>query len=250
MNKKEKYFYGFRTVKNLIEFKFNYIKKIFLTNFHNKKYTYLLNLIKIKNIPYKKVHKNFFKKFHLFNHQGIIALVKKKKMFCNDINNLLELIKKKKKHFFLILDSINNPNNLGSCIRTAVAANIDAIIITNYNTVSIDNNIVHKVSMGSIYKIFIIIINNINNIITLLNKYNFFLLCTDLNSKNSIYKFNFNNYNSIALILGSENKGVKKKIKEKCNFLFKIPIKNINSLNVSVSNGIIIFEILRQINNL
>ncbi len=250
MCKNKKYFYGFWTIKNLVNYKFNYIEKIFCINSNKRKYIDLLNLIKIKNIPYEIVNRNYFNRFSKFNHQGILALIKKKKMFCSNINDLLNIIKKKKKHFFLILDSIDNPNNLGSCIRTAVAANIDSIIITNYNTVSIDNNIVHKVSMGSLYKIFILVVNNINNVINLLNKYNFLLLSTDLNSKNSIYKFNFNNYNSIAVILGSENKGVKKKIKEKCNFLFRIPIKNINSLNVAVSSGIIIFEILRQINGL
>ncbi len=247
MKKKYKYFYGLRTIKNLIKFKFNYIKKIFLINKNNKNFTEIIKLINFKNIFYKKVNINFFKNFNSLNHQGIIALVKKKKMFNNSIDDLIELINSKKKHFFLILDRISNPNNLGSCIRTAVAANIDAIIITNYNSVSLENNIVHKVSMGAIYKIFIISVNNINKIINLLKKKSFLLLCTDLNSKNSVYKFNFCCYNSIALILGSEKKGVKKKIKEKCNFLFKIPIKNVNSLNVSVSNGIIIFEILRQL---
>ncbi len=250
MNKKYKYFYGLRTVKNLIKFKSNYIKKIFLINKNNKKVIRIIKLINLNNIFYKKVDSIFFKKFNSFNHQGILAIIKKKKIFYNKINDFIKLIKDKKKHFFLILDTINSPNNLGSCIRTAVAANIDAIIITKHNSVSLENNIVHKVSMGAIYKIFIITINNLNNIINLLKKYNFFLLCTDLNSKNSIYKFNCSNYNSIALILGSEEKGVRKKIKEKSNFLFKIPIKNINSLNVSVSSGIIIFEILRQINNL
>ncbi len=250
MNKKYKYFYGFRTVKNLIIFKSDYIKKIFLINKNNKKIIKIIKLINLNNLFYKKVNSTFFQKFNSFNHQGILAVIKRKNIFHSNINDLIELIKIRKKHFFLILDKINNPNNLGSCIRTAVAANIDAIVITNHHSVSVDNNIVHKVSMGSIYKIFIITVNNLSNIINLLKKYNFFLLCTDLNSKNSVYKFNYKNYNSIALILGSEEKGVRKKIKEKSDFLFKIPIKNVNSLNISVASGIIIFEILRQINNL
>ncbi len=250
MYRNDKYFYGFNTVKNLIKFKYKYIKKIFLINKNNKKFVEIIKNLNIKNIPYKIVNSNYFKKFSLLNHQGIISFMKKKKIFYNNINDLVNFIKKKKKHFFLILDSICDPNNLGSCIRTAVAGNVDAIIISKYNSVSIENNIVHKVSVGSIYKIFIITINNINIIINLLRKYNFFILGTDLNSKKSIYKINFNNYNSIALIFGSEEKGIRKKIKEKCNFLFKIPIKKINSLNISVSSGIIIFEILRQIKKL
>ncbi len=247
MKKKYKYFYGFNTIKNLIKFKSNYIRKIFLIKKNSNRFFEIKKLILLNNISYKIVHNFSFKNIDYINHQGIIAYVKKK-IFFNNIDDFIDLINKKKKHFFLILDSIDNPNNLGSCIRTAVAANVDAIILSKYNSVSIENNIVHKVSTGSIYKIFIIIVNNITNIINLLNKYNFFIFGTDINSKKSIYKINFNKYNSIAIILGSEKNGIRKKIKEKCNFLFKIPTKNINSLNVSVSAGIIIFEIQRQKN--
>ncbi len=250
MNKNNNYLYGFNTIKNLIKYKSEYIKKIFLLKKNNKKFIKITKILNIKKISYKIVNKKFFKKFNLFNHQGIISYIKRKKIFSSSVNKLISFIKKKKKHFFLILDRITDPYNLGSCIRTAVAANIDAIIISKHNSVSIENNIVHKVSVGSIYKIFIITINNIKNIIKLLHKYNFLILGTDLNSKKSIYGVNYNMYNSIALIFGSENKGIKKKIKEKCDFLLRIPIKKINSLNVSVSIGIIIFEIMRQIKNL
>ncbi len=250
MIKNSNYFYGFNTVKNLIKFKFEYIKKIFLINKNNKKFIKIIKILNIKNISYKIVNNGFFKKFSLLNHQGIIAYVKKKKMFSNNIIDLINFIKGNKKHFFLIFDRITDPYNLGSCIRTAVAANIDVIIITKYNSVSIENNIVHKVSVGSIYKIFIITINNLKIIINLLYKYNFLILGADIKSKKSLYEINFCNYNSIALVFGSEEKGIKKKIKEKCNFLFKIPIKKVNSLNVSVSVGIIVFEILRKIKKL
>ncbi len=249
MNKKKyKYYYGFNTVKNLIKFKFNYINKIYLINKNSKNFFKIKKLILLRNISYKIVNNNFFKKLNILSHQGVMALVKNKKMFLNDINKLIYLIKKKNTHFFIILDRINDPYNLGSCIRTAVAANIDAIILTKYNSVSIENNIVHKVSVGSIYKINIIVINNINDVIKIFNKYNFLILGTDIKSKKNIYEINFNNYKSIVLIFGSENNGIRRKVKEKCNFLFKIPIKNINSLNVSVSKAIIIFEILRQRN--
>ncbi len=247
MKKKYKYFYGFNTIKNLIKFKSNYIKKIFLIKKNSQRFLEIKKLVILNNISYKVVYNFSFKNINYVKHQGFIAFIKKK-MFFNSMENFIDLIHKKKKHFFLILDSIDNPNNLGSCIRTAVAANIDAIILSKHNSVSIENNIVHKVSTGSIYKIFIIIVNNIANIINLLNKYNFFIFGTDINSKTSIYKINFNKYNSIAIILGSEKSGIRKKIKEKCNFLFKIPTKNVNSLNVSVSSGIIIFEIIRQKN--
>ncbi len=245
------FFYGIDTVKNLILYKKSYINKIYLC-VNNKKNIRLLNLKKIIienkiffEILNKYIFEKKFKKFR-FIHQGVIALVKNI-IFHNNKNKFLNIIKKKEKSF-LILDNINSPYNLGSCIRTAVAANIDCIIISKNNSVSIENNIVHKISTGSIYKIFIFQVNSISKIINFLKLYKVKILGTCIKSKNYIYNINFNCYNSYALILGSEKIGVKSSLKKKCDILLNIPIFNINSLNVSVSYGIIIFEILRQKN--
>ncbi len=246
----KKFFYGINTVKNLILYKKFYINKIFLCV--NKNNIRLLKLKKIiienkicLEILNKYVFNKKFKKFN-FIHQGIIALVKNN-IFFNNKNKLLNIIKNKNK-FFLILDNINSPYNLGSCIRTSVAANIDCIIISKNNSVSIENNIVHKISTGSIYKIFIFQVNSISNIINLLKLYKIKIIgtCTESNNNNNLYNINFNYYNSCALILGSEKIGMKNSLKKKCDFLINIPIFNINSLNISVAYGIIIFEILRK----
>ncbi len=242
------FFYGIDTVKNLILYKKSYINKIYLCI--NKKNIRLLNIknIIIKNKIFLEILNkyNFKKRFKKFNfiHQGVIALVKNK-LFNNNKNKFFNILKKKEKSF-LILDNINSPYNLGSCIRTAVAANIDCIILSKNNSVSIENNIVHKISTGSIYKIFIFQVNSISKIIDLLKLYKIKIIGTCVKSKNYLYNINFNYCNSYALILGSEKIGMKLSLKKKCNILLNIPIFNINSLNVSVSYGIIIFEILRQ----
>ncbi len=242
------FYYGIDTVKNLILYKKSYIYKIYLCI--NKKNIRLLNIKKIiiKNKIFLEVLNKYIfnKKFKRFNfiHQGIIALVKNK-LFSNNKSKFFTILKKKNKSF-LILDNINSPYNLGSCIRTAVAANIDCIIISKNNSVSIENNIVHKVSTGSIYKIFIFQVNSISKIINLFKLYKIKIIGTCIKSKNYLYNINFNYYNSYALILGSEKIGMKLSLKRKCDILLNIPIFNINSLNVSVSYGIIIFEILRQ----
>lgn len=245
-----KIFYGINTVKNLLKYKYIYIKKIYLCLSKNN--IRLLNIKKL--IIYKKINFEiiksylFKKKFNKLNivHQGVIAFVSNK-LFNNSFNNFFYYIKKniKKKIKILLLDNINSPYNLGSCIRTSVAAGIDWIIISKKNSVSILNSIVHKVSTGSIYKINILEVLNLNIILKFLKKNNISILGTCLKSNNSLYNINFLKLKSFALILGSEKNGIKKSFKKKCDFLFKIPIKNINSLNVSVSYGIIIFELLK-----
>ncbi len=246
------FFYGIDTIKNLILYKKSYIYKIFLCiNKKNKRLLNLKKLIILNKISLHILNINMFKKkFNKFNfvHQGIIALVKNK-LFHNNYNKFLSIIKSKKNKIFLILDNINSPYNLGSCIRTAVAANIDCIIISKNNSASIENNIVHKVSTGSIYKIFIFQVDSINKIVKFLKFKNIKIIGTYLKGINNLYNINFNNYNSFALILGSEKNGIKNSLKKNCDLLVNIPIFNINSLNVSVCYGIIIFEILRQKNN-
>ncbi len=246
------FFYGIDTIKNLILYKGNYIKKIFLySNIKNIRLLKLKELIIKKKLNFNVLNNILFKKkFFKLNiiHQGVVAFVKKNVLF-NNKQKILNLINNKKKVFLLIIDGINSPYNLGSCIRTAVAFNVDAIIINKSNSIDIENSLVHKISTGSIYKILILQVSNIYKILNLLKSKKFYILGTCVDSKKSIYDINFLKYNLLALIMGSERKGIKLSIKNKCNFLFKIPILNINSLNVSVSYGIIMFEILRQ-NNL
>ncbi len=238
------FFYGINVVKNLIKFKYSYIKEIFIVNSRNdlrfKKIKYLLSKYIIKTNLVSKNYFNFLSNKNI-NHQGILAIIKNK-LFNFNKNDLINLLKMDNV-FILILDSINNPYNLGSCIRTAVAFNINCIIITKKNSVSIYNNIVHKTSSGSIYKIKIFECKNLSIIIDLLYKYNFYIIGTCLKSNNLLNNFNINN-NKLCLILGSEQSGLKKNIKKKCNILLKIPITNINSLNVSVSNGIFLYKLL------
>ncbi len=241
-------FYGINTVKNLIKYKCTYIEKIFLCLM--KKNIKLMNLKKI--ILYKKINLVIFspdifkKKFNKLNvsHQGIIVFVKKK-IFNFKLNDFLNKINKKNS-FFLVLNNIMNPYNLGACIRIAVAAGINGIIVSKNNTVSIENSIVHKTSSGSIYKIFIFQFSNILNIINIFKNKKYFIVGTTIENYNNIFNYNFSKINSLVLVLGSEDKGIKKSIKKKCDILINIPIKNINSLNLSVACGISVFEILRQ----
>ncbi len=237
-------FYGINVVKNLIKFKYNYIKEIFLVNNRNdlkfKNIKYLSKKYFIKTNLVKKNYFNFLSKKNI-NHQGIIALIKNKIFNFNE-NNLIKLLNNKNV-FILILDRIDNPYNLGSCIRTAVAFGVDCIIITKKHSVSIYNNIVHKASSGSIYKINIFECINLLKLINLLLKYNFYIIGTCLKSNNLLSSYN-KIYSKLSLILGSEKSGIKNNIKKKCNILLKIPILNINSLNISVSNGIFLYKLL------
>ncbi|WP_420895821.1 23S rRNA (guanosine(2251)-2'-O)-methyltransferase RlmB [endosymbiont of Sipalinus gigas] len=145
-----------------------------------------------------------------------------------------------------MLDRILDPRNLGSCIRSAYAFDVKNIIITDRNSCPI-NKTVEKVS--KIYNIEkninILKVNNICNIISILKDKNFVVIGTSLKSNIYLDKIKLYHYN-IALIVGSEHCGIRSNILRKCDKIVKIPINNINSLNVSVATGIFLFEIIRQ----
>ncbi len=247
-------FYGIYTIINIIKYKYKFIKKLFvLYTRKDDKLRKVIYLAKLKFLVIEFVNNNILnnliKSKYKINHQGVVVLVKKNISFSRTKDDFLNLLIKPN-NFILILDRINDPYNLGSCIRTAVAAGVNILIISKHNTVSLKNNIVHKVSTGAIYKIFILEVVNLCKIIKVLHDYNFFVVSTTiLNSKYTLFNFNFKNYNLLAIIFGSEEKGVKKSIQDKSDCLIKIPmLNNCNSLNISVSNGIFLFEILRQRN--
>lgn len=160
-------------------------------------------------------------------HQGIAALVKPLKKL-----NFLENIKNDQKiKNIIILDEITDTRNIGSIIRTAVAFNIQAIIV-NDKDFKESSQAMYKAASGSIEKIKIFKVSNLANAVDQLKKNNFWIMGLDLKAKNFIEDFQW--FEKNALIFGSENKGIKKILLSKCDKLLKINInKEIESLNVS-----------------
>ncbi|QJC29030.1 23S rRNA (guanosine(2251)-2'-O)-methyltransferase RlmB [Enterobacteriaceae endosymbiont of Plateumaris rustica] len=238
--------FGIYPVINLLKNNPSLFKKIYILN--NKKITNKIKEIFIYinkyNIPYYMVKKQWLnKKTNNHVHQGILGIIflKKSKYHKNDI---LKIIKKFKKPFILMLDRITDPQNFGACIRTAVAAKINIIILSKHHSSKL-NSTVRKISCGTSEMLPIIFVNSLIQIINLLKNNNITIIGTDNKSKNIIYDKKI--YLPICLIMGSENKGIRPIIKNNCDILLSIPLfNNINSLNVSVSTGIFLFEIIRQ----
>lgn len=158
--------------------------------------------------------------------------------------SLEEVIDHNKKQFFLILDKLNDPNNLGAIIRSADAFGIDGIIITKKNSIGITDTVV-KVSTGAIFYVPIITVSNINQTIEKLKKNNFWVVGTDACASNNIY--DIKNDCNLALVIGSEGYGISQLVARNCDYLVKIPmVGHVNSLNASVSAGIMISALMNQ----
>ena len=177
------------------------------------------------------------------NYQGVIALVPPFE-YC-EIEDILEEAKRKKEDpFVLILDSIEDPHNLGSIIRTAETAGVHGIIIPKRRAASV-NSTVNKVSAGAVEYMKIARVTNITDAINKLKEEGLWICGTDINTETYYYQQDLKG--PIGVVIGNEGNGIGEKVKKNCDFLVKIPMKGkVTSLNASVSAGIIVYEIVEQ----
>ena len=197
-----------------------------------------------KNIEYK--NKDFLNKLTNFkNHQGIVIDAEDFK-FCS-LEEIINIHNEKNTNaFIVILDNIEDPQNLGSLIRSSVCAGVDGIVIPKNHSAGITET-VYKVSSGALNHINICEVTNINEAIKKIKKENIFVYGLEA-GETLIYSVDLS-YN-IALVVGSEGKGISRLTKSLCDEIVSIPITNsINSLNASVAGAVSIFEVVRQRTN-
>ena len=175
-------------------------------------------------------------------HQGIILDIDEFKTY--QLKEVLDNLKNKEGYKTLVmLDHLEDPHNFGAIIRTSEALGIDGIIIPNDRSVGITGTVV-KTSAGAIEHIPIIRVPNLTSTINKLKDENFWIIGTDMTGQNyTNIDYNMN----ICLIIGNEGKGMSNVVKENCDFIASIPMNGkINSLNASVSCGIILSEIISR----
>jgi 23S rRNA (guanosine2251-2'-O)-methyltransferase len=149
-----------------------------------------------------------------------------------------------KNDLILILDGVTDPQNLGSLIRAAHCFGANGVIIPANRSVAVTASAA-KASAGAAYHIPIAMVVNLSNTIEYLKEKGFWIYGTDPVSGKNVSTFDYKGH--IGLVMGSEGRGMRPLIKKKCDFLLSIPtMGKIDSLNVSVAAGIILYEILKS----
>lgn len=172
------------------------------------------------------------------DNQGVFAEISPVKFY-----TLNEVLEDAKKGLLLVLDGITDTGNLGAIIRSAVAADVDGIIISQRNSAPI-NETVLKTSAGSLVKARIVQSKNLVGTIKELKKHNFWIMGADKNGDTPYYNYDFS-YKT-AIVMGSEHKGVSPLLKKNVDHLVTIPHSpRVESLNVSAAAAILLFEALR-----
>lgn len=177
-------------------------------------------------------------------HQGVIAITSDYRYY--DLDEILEIPKEKGEDpFFILLDGITDPHNLGSIIRTADAVGAHAVIIPKRRSVQI-TPIVAKASAGAVEYLPVCKVTNIVNTIKTLKENGLWIAAVDMDGQ-TFYQQNLGG--PLGLVVGSEGEGISRLVKQNCDFTVSMPMSgNVTSLNASVAGGILLYEVYRQRN--
>ena len=218
------------------------VEEIFVDKYlKNKRLMDLIELARRKHIKISYLKKDdlttFFSTSH---HQGVGAILREINLFFED--ELIESLSEDS--VVVLLDGITDPHNLGAILRSCAAFGVDGVFIPKRKSASF-SGYVWKSSAGAIPYLRISLVTNLSRTISKL-KENFFKI-VGAHTEGNKNLFECNLTKGVAIVLGSEGKGMRKKIVEKCDELIKIPIgRNVESLNVSVSAGIFLYEVMKQ----
>jgi len=235
--------YGIRTVIEAIKSGDKTIDKIFiqigLTGRLINELEALIRKNKLKSsyVPTQKLNRLSKK-----NHQGVIARISPIKFY--EINQIMEKIEKKKDALILILDQINDVRNFGAIIRTAEVSGVDAIIIQNKSSAPINADTI-KTSAGGVFNVPICKVSHIKDAIYHLKSSKIMVIAASEKAEKNIYDLSLKN--SLAIIMGSEERGISPSVLKLSDEIVKLPMfGKIESLNVSVASGIFLYEVIRQ----
>jgi 23S rRNA (guanosine2251-2'-O)-methyltransferase len=181
-------------------------------------------------------------------HQGIVAEIRRSTML--DEAGLRTLVENRLAHdaarplLLLILDGVQDPHNLGACLRTADAAGADAVIVPRHGAAGMGPT-VSKVAAGAAENLPFAAVPNIGRVLSWLAEYGVAIVGTSDGAQTSLFDADL--VKPLALVLGEEQRGLRKQIEERCDLLVALPmLGHVPSLNVSVACGICLYETVRQ----
>ncbi len=175
--------------------------------------------------------------------QGVVAFAAEQQTV--DLATLIEYAKAGQEPGFIVMpDQMEDPGNLGALIRTVECVGAHGLVITKHHSASLSPGTV-KASAGATEYVRVAQVSNLVNAITQLKESGFWIVGLDMAGDRSYTKVDYSG--AIAIVVGSEGKGIRRLVREHCDFLVKIPLLGkISSLNASVAGALIMYEVRRQ----
>lgn len=235
--------YGIRAILEAIKSEKAIDKVWLLKGVKSKLYEQLLYTLRNNNIAFSFVPPERLERFSSKNHQGAVARVSAIETY--EMETLIEeILGQNKTPLFVLLDGITDTRNFGAILRSAAAAGVDAIFISASRSAPLNADVI-KTSAGGAFKIPIAKVQHLKDVIYFLKAHEIQTIGVSEKAKVTVYNMRLKG--PIALIFGSEDKGISNGLIKILDNQIKLPMQNnIESLNVSVACGIVFFEILRQ----
>jgi 23S rRNA (guanosine2251-2'-O)-methyltransferase len=235
--------YGIRPVIEALNAGKELEKAFILRGSGSSAFKEMTKLLKEYEVPYQVVPVEKLNKLTRKNHQGVVAYISPIS-FYNIENIVPALYEEGKNPFLLIFDRITDVRNFGALLRTAESAGVDAVIIPAKGSAQLNSGTV-KSSAGAIYKIPVCRAHNIKNVIEFL-KASGITIAAATEKTEKLY-FETDLTAPVAIIMGSEGEGVSREYLKKADIHLRIPmLGEIDSLNVSVAGGVLMYEVVRQ----
>lgn len=241
-HQQEEWIYGLNPVLEAVR-SGREVKMVFLSFARKDKVSEIEQEISSRGIKIRKEDNLFFDNRFTKGHQGIAALVAPRGYA--DFDELLETSSRNNEMpLFLLLDGVEDPRNFGAILRVADAGGVHGVVIQAYRSASLSPEAV-KASAGASEHIPIAMVPNIKNAIRDMKESGITIVGAEADAELSPWETDLTV--PLALVMGSEGVGMRKTVREQCDLLVRLPMRGkVNSLNVSVATGIIIFEIMRQ----
>ncbi len=235
--------FGFHSVESVIRNDpVNILQLMVEKNRHDKRINQLINYAESQGISIEYLKKtDLQKQADSHKTQGVAIRYKSSAKIQG---SSLEDIMQKENVFLLILDGVTDPHNLGACLRTADAAGVDAVIVPKDRAAGLTPT-ARKVACGAAESMAFFQVTNLARTLKQLNENDIWVVGTAGEAENNLYDISLTG--KLALIMGAEEKGMRRLTREGCDQLVKMPmLGQVESLNVSVATGVCLFEAVRQ----
>jgi len=238
----QEWIFGFNPVLEALKAGRN-IKAVYLSSGRHERVSEIRKAAQLRGVPVEFADTIFFDSRFPKGHQGVAARVVQRGYV--SLDDLISIASRKNEiPLFILLDSIEDPRNFGAILRTADAAGVHGVVIQSHRSVSLGPEVA-KTSAGAVEYVSVSMVSNIKHAISEMKERGIMIMGAESGARAPIWDMDLTR--PLAVVVGSEGKGIRRTVKEKCDFVGSIPMRGkINSLNVSVATGIFLFEIVRQ----
>lgn len=235
--------YGLHAVKKMLQFSEQDCEQLLCVSSKNQRLQQVISLARQKGVAVVTQSRDDLTRLaDTDKHQGCVLKVAASHQQAVSLQEILQNVSAKT--LLLILDGVQDPHNLGACLRTADAAGVAAVIVPK-DRASGMTPVVKKVAAGAAESVPLITVTNLSRALKEIREAGVWLVGTSGEAEKSLYDESFSG--ALGLVMGAEGEGIRRLTAEACDYLVKLPMQGqVESLNVSVATGICLYEINRQ----